>query len=212
MGFVVLVCAIAAACLAIARPQDLSDIGGASSAGGAPRDMRIVLESALQRGHSLTLGEAEINQWLGRTLEARQGGIFSGKVTLERVLVRLEDGFAELVMERKVLGKPFTVSMFIRIEQFEGPGGLRTEVGLHGGPYGAGLARPLKGGRFGRLVVPQGFLILVMPAYRAFAQSCREEIRLAFEEMARVRIEPGRLVLDSRVPDADALLRMETHR
>jgi len=101
-------------------------------------------------------------------------------------------------MERAVMGRPFTVSMFVKIEQTVGRKGVRTEIHRHGGLYHASLPNPPKGGRFGKLVVPQGFLILVMPAYAKLADLYRGEIRLAFEEMARMRIEKNRLVLDSR--------------
>jgi hypothetical protein len=106
-------------------------------------------------------------------------------------------------MERAVMGRPFTVSMFLKIEQSQGARGIKTEIHRHGGPYHANLPTLLRGGRFGKLVVPQGFLILVLPAYEKLAELYREEIRLAFEEMVRIRIEPNRLVLDSREPAGD---------
>jgi hypothetical protein len=52
-------------------------------------------------------------------------------------------------------------------------------------------------------VVPQGFLMLVVPAYEQLAGIYQEEIHLAFEEMSRIRIEPNRLVLDPR-PDGNS--------
>ena len=63
-------------------------------------------------------------------------------------------------------------------------------------------SRP-RGGRFGKLVVPQGFLLLVMPAYEKLVPLFREEIHLGFEEMARIKIEKNRLVLDPREPSGD---------
>ncbi len=52
-------------------------------------------------------------------------------------------------------------------------------------------------------MVPQGFLLLVMPAYENLAALFREELHLAFEEMARIKIERHRLVLDPREPPDD---------
>jgi hypothetical protein len=52
----------------------------------------------------------------------------------------------------------------------------------------------------GNLVVPQGFLILVMPAYEKLAALFSEEIDLAFREMSRIKIEKNQLVLDPRDP------------
>lgn len=196
---------LASALWFIAQPQDLTDIGGyGPAAKTAPvRDLKNVLQSALKRGYPVALTETEINQWLGRTLSAKQGGLLAGQVSLDRVWVRLEDGYAEVIMERAVMGRPFTVSMFLKVEQTQGVKGIKTEIHRHAGPYHANLPKPLRGGRFGKLVVPQGFLILVLPAYDKLAELYREEIRLAFEEMVRIRIEPNRLVLDSREPSGN---------
>lgn len=195
-------CSLGAAVFFIAQPQDLSDIGGYGPISKAPpaRDMKAVLDNSIKRGYKVTLTETEINQWLGRVLTAKQGGMLASEAPLERVWIRLDDGTAEVIMERMVMGRPFTVSMFLQIEQLQSSKGVRTEVLLHGGPYLESLPRPPRGGRFGKLVVPQGFLLLVMPAYEKLAAVFTEEIHLGFEEMARIKIEKNRLVLDPREP------------
>jgi hypothetical protein len=197
---VMVVCGLGAAVFFVAQPQDLSDIGGfgPAASGESSRDLRAVLRASLDRGHSLTLSETEINRWLSHTLTAKQGGPLAGSVSMERVCVRLEGDVAEVIMERSVFGRPFTVSMFVKVEQTEGQGGQRTVVHRHGGHYSPNLPKPMRGGRFGRLVVPQGFLVLIVPAYAKLAETYREEIRLGFEEMAGIRIESNRLVLDPR--------------
>lgn len=195
-------CSLGAAVFFIAQPQDLSDIGGYGPISKSPpaRDMKAVLDNSIKRGYKVTLTETEINQWLGRVLTAKQGGMLASEAPLERVWIRLDDGTAEVIMERMVMGRPFTVSMFLQIEQLQSSKGVRTEVLLHGGPYHESLPRPPRGGRFGKLVVPQGFLLLVMPAYEKLAAVFTEEIHLGFEEMARIKIEKNRLVLDPREP------------
>lgn len=194
---------LGAALFFIAKPQDLSDIGGyGPGAQNAPiRDMRVVLKASLDRGHIVNLTETELNQWLKRTLAPKQGGPLASQVSLDRVWVRLHDGYAEVIMERTLMGKPFTTSMFLRVEQLQGLKGVETRIHLDGGPFHANLPKPPRGGRFGSLVVPQGFLILVMPAYEKLAALFQEEKRLGFEEMARIRIEKGKLVLNPREPD-----------
>lgn len=196
------VCGLGVALFFMAQPQDLTDLAGSGPPlKSAPaRDLKAVLQNAIDRGYPLTLTESEINQWLGRTLVAKQGGLLAGIVSLERVWVRLQDGRAEVVMVRKIMGQSFTISMFLMVEQSQGPNGTLTEVQLHGGPYLASLPLPPRGGRFGKLVVPQGFLLLVMPAYDNLASLFREELHLAFEEMARIKIERHRLLLDPREP------------
>lgn len=178
------------------RAQDLSDLSSAAPV--AQRDMKTVLKNAIDRQYALTLSEAEINQWLARTLSARQGGVLSDQVKLKRVWVRLEDGRAEIIMERTVLGAPFTVSMYLRVERVESAEGKATNISMEGGPYHPDVPRPPKGGRFGRLVVPQGFLLLVLPAYQNLAKLFPEELELGFREMSRITIEKGKLILDPR--------------
>jgi hypothetical protein len=182
------------------QPQDLTDLGGyGPTAKALPvREVKVVLKNAIDRGYPVTLSEAEINQWLARTLVTRQAGFLEGKVTLDRVWVRLQDGLAEVVMERHFLGKPFTVSMFLQIERVEGMDGVATEIELHGGAYHPDFPQPPQGGRFGKLIVPQGFLILVMPAYQKLAALFPEEIELAFREMSQIKIENNQIVLDPR--------------
>jgi hypothetical protein len=205
----IVVCTLGSAVIFVIQPQDLSDIGGygPSVNKAAPRDLKAVLEAALKRGYPVTLTETEINQWIGQTLAAKQGGFLAGQVSLERVWVRLSDGYAEVVTERTFMGRPFTVSMFLKVEQRQGAGSVRTEVHRHGGQYHEAVTKPLRGGRFGKLVVPQGFLLLVMPSYEKLAEVYRKEIHLAFEEMVRIRIEQKRLVLESREPTANGSTR-----
>ncbi len=182
------------------QPQDLTDLGGHGPATGIlpERDLKVVLQNAIDRGYPVTLSEAEINQWLGRTLATKQAGFLEGKVTLDRVWVRLEEERAEVIMERHFLGKSFTVSMYLQVEQVEDLKGPLLNITPSGGPYLKDYPYPPRGGRFGKLVVPMGFLHLVMPAYQKLPALFPGEITLAFTKMARIRIEKGNLVLDPR--------------
>lgn len=204
-GFL-LVCGITAAAVLICQPQDLSDIGGygPATADRPVRDLKYVLQRAIERRQPLSLTEMEINQWLGRTLVAKQGGLLAGQVSLNRVWVRLEDGRAELITERSIMGKPFTLSMYLNVEQTQSKESLKTEVHMHGGPYHPLLPKPPRGGRFGRLVVPQGFLILVLPAYERLAEIYRTELQMAFRGADKIRIERNRLVLEPSPPSQPA--------
>jgi len=181
----------------IVWPQDLEDLRRGEKM--PERNIKAVLSHAIENGYKVTLKEAEINQWLGRELVLKQGGLLSGVATLNRVWVRLEDGRAEVVMERTVLGQTFTVSMYLKVVQEEGDKGVKTEVQMQGGPYSDGLSLPVQGGRFGRLVVPQGFLMLVRPAFRKLADQFQDEIH-KLDDMARISIEKGQLVLNPRGP------------
>lgn len=194
---------LGAAMFFIAQPQDLADIGGpeAIESGTKPRNLNKVLKTALDLGIPVTLTETEINVWLHQTLMAKQGGALAPKVSFKNVWVRLAEGHAEVIMERSIMGKPFTVSMFVKINQTEGEQGRHTEIEFYDRAFHADVPAVKRGGRFGKLVVPQGFLILVMPAYTKLAELYAEETRLAFQEMSRISIEPGRLRLESRDPE-----------
>ena len=179
-------------------PQDLSDIQGHRADGGStkPRDLQMVLQKALDGKYQVTLTEKEINLWLADTLEVEQRGLLADYVKMGRVLVRLEDGVAEIIIERTVFGRRATQSMYLQFKQTKGSSGLRTEILMHDGPYHRVIPYFRRGGHYGSLVVPQGYLYLVQPAYAELADVCKDELRLGFEEMVGIRIEEGQLILN----------------
>jgi hypothetical protein len=183
----------------IAVPQEASDLDlSHSAAGNEPpsRDLSTVLAKSLQHGHSLAIRESEINHWLAHTLQCEQSGLLARWVTLDRVLVRLENEYAEVILQRSVLGRPVTVSLFVSIHQTtDEQGRIHKQIQLHRGPYTESLPRPRRGGRFGSLVVPEGYLYCIQPSFRRLAMVYEKELRLAFEEMAEVRFENNRLIL-----------------
>lgn len=185
-------------------PQDISDIGGVEPSltipASPPRDLRAVLEKSIEGDYSVTLSETELNQWLARELKLKQGGELAEWVSLKRVCVRLRAGVAEVIIERDVAGYPLTTSMFLQVEQMESAEGISTQIHLHGGGFHELAPIPTRGGRFGQLTVPQGFLIMVMPDYRKIADLFGPEIDLGFQRMARIKIEDKRLVLDPKQP------------
>jgi hypothetical protein len=179
------------------QPQDLSDLESGAQASASNRDLKEVLQSSVDRGFPLTLSEGEINHWLGRTLRSKQEGFLAGKITLDRVWVRLEDERAEVILQRSAWGHPFTVSMYVQLEKMEDASGKMLDIRPQGGPYHPDLPHPPIGGRFGQLVVPQGFLHLVLPAYVKLGQIFPDET-VAISGMSKVNIKKGRLVLDPR--------------
>jgi hypothetical protein len=185
-------------------PQDLSDIGGIepslTTPASPPRDLRAVLEKSIEGDYSVQISETELNQWLARELELNQAGELAQWVSLKRVCVRLREGVGEVIIERDVAGYPLTTSMFLQVEQMESAAGISTQIHLHGGAFHEMVPFPARGGRFGRLTVPQGFLIMVMPDFRKIADLFGTEIDLGFQRMARIKIEDKRLVLDPKQP------------
>ena len=180
----------------IAQPQDLADIDGYGNGKKLPnRDMEAVLQNSLDRGYPVTLTEEQLNGWISQTLDMKQEGLLKDYVTLEGVCVRLEDSHAEVIMERKVLGRTFTVSMFLGVDAKTGM------LQRDGGPYHEDFPKPLRGGRFGRLVVPQGFLLLVMPAYEQLAAAFEKEVELGLGRMAQVKLEGEVLTMEPQPAD-----------
>lgn len=188
-------------------PQDLSDIGGympvAKAPASPPRDIEAVLRKSVEGDYSVTLSETELNNWLARELELTQGGELAEWVSIKRVWVRLREGVAEIIIEREVAGRPMTVSMFIQVDQEETAKGMVTQIHLHGGAFHEDVPQPTRGGRFGRLTVPQGFLILVMEDFEKIAQLFETEIDLGFKQMARISIQDKRIMLDPKQPSGD---------
>jgi len=196
---------LGAALYYISQPQDLSDIGGhapsEATPASPPRDMEAVLRKSIEGDYSVTLSETELNQWLARELTLEQGGELAEWVKMKHVWIRLRDGVAEVIIERDVMGYPFTTSMFLQVEQTETPkGGITTQIHLHGGAFSELTPMPTRGGRFGQLTVPQGFLIMVMPDFQKIAGIFETEIELGFQQMVRIKIEDKRLVLDPKQP------------
>lgn len=184
-------------------PQSLSDIDGAADSTwqSGRRDMVGSFRRALADSYVVHLSEQEINHFLARSLKCHQGGWFARWVTLDRVLVRLEEGRAEIILLRHCFGWPHTVSMWVQLEQTEGAmGERRTQVHFNGGPL-IGESAVRRGGRLGQLVIPEGLLRFILPTYVQLAQQFEQEIHYGFEEMASFEFRKGVISLDPRPPE-----------
>ncbi len=208
LGVVVLIAGLAYALVLVFQPQNLSDI----RTGNDPvhpitaRDLNQVFSQSIEGSYALHLSEDEINAYLAKTLKTAQGGALGGLVKLEKVLVRLETDRAELIMVRRIGDWPMTTSMWVAINQTENAKGeIETHIELDGGPMPF-FSFVSRGGRFGKLVIPQGFLLLVRHSFAGLAEQYPEEIRLGFEEMSRIQIKKGELVLDPRFDQTSDML------
>lgn len=200
----VVISGLGAALYYISLPQDLTDIGGytpvAKTPASPPRDIDTVLRKSIEGDYSVILSETELNNWLGREMKLKQGGELAKWVSLKRIWVRLRGDVAEIIVVREVMGHAMTTSMFLQVEQTETAKGITTQIHLHGGGFNEDVPRPTRGGRFGQLTVPQGFLIMIMPDYEKIAKLFETEIDLGFKQMARIRFEDKRIVLDPKAP------------
>jgi hypothetical protein len=208
LGVVLLISGLAYVLVLVFQPQNLADIRTGNDPVNpiAARDLTKVFSQSIEGSYALRLSEDEINAYLAKTLAVKQGGALGGMVTLEKVLVRLETDRAEVIMVRKIGGWPMTTSMWVAVNQTENAKGeIETHIDLDGGPMPV-FSFVSRGGRFGKLVVPQGFLLLVRDSFAGLAAQYPEEIRLGFEEMSRIRIEKGALVLDPRFDQTSGLM------
>jgi hypothetical protein len=152
------------------KAQEVSDIDV-----GAARDLAVLLGEGRASGGEVVITEAELNGYLAGTLDARQAGLLAGTVKLRRVLVRLEEGLAEIVIEREVSGRAHTVSLYLRIEQdAENHNSIR--IPLDAGELIEGVPVPV-GGRFGQTRIPQGFLRLVLGSFGQLVDVYAAELR-----------------------------------
>ncbi len=198
--FLVVCFGVFAAIYMMLQSQDLSDIDGYKSSSTAPRNVQEVLNKAIEGNYSVTLTEADINHMLQSEINAKQGGMLSSDASIKRILVRLKKDLAEVVILRELFGQEITVSMYLQIQQTEDNDGISTQIHLHGGNYNKTSVIPNVGGRFGKLRIPQGFLMSVVPDYVKIAEVLAPEIELGFEKMARFEIQDKRVLLDPRRP------------
>jgi hypothetical protein len=204
-GFFVLaiVCGLAAALYVASQAQDLSDIkmpdlGSSAKAPSPRRDLKKVFEESVKGNFVVTLSEKELNEWLASRLKLHQGGALAPWVKLNRVCVRLREEIAEVIIERDVHGFPLTTSMFIQVVQSKTKHSSTREIQFHGGEFIKNSSLPPRGGRFGKLTVPQGFLYLVMSDFRKLRDAMQDEIELGIQRMTVIQIENQRIVLDPR--------------
>jgi len=188
------VVAIVAMVVMVFTPQDLTDLRMRAAGQPGVRDVSESLKQSVERQYEITLDEAVINRWLesasGRLRDAGGG----------RLWVRLPgENRAELVWERSLLGKTLTFSMFLTFSERRENDRIIKTLDFQGGSYHPNLPIPLIGGRFGQLLVPQGFLLAVLPQFQEAARCFQDEIHHGFDEMNRIRIQPEKLVLDPRV-------------
>lgn len=146
----------------------------------------------------MTLSEEELNRWISQTLTIRQQGMLAKQVSLIRLAIRLQEDRVELVMERRVLGLKITQSMYVQVVVENDASSSSKEVLLHGGPMLRFVPFLKRGGRFGSLVVPQGYLYLVKPAFFQLGEIYKKELHLIFRKMQDIQLKEGSVVLVPR--------------
>ena len=144
------------------------------------------LQSAIERNYPLTLREEEINAWLGKRLDVRQGGKLAPFVKIRGLWVDFKQDQIELIIERELpWGKVHVTSLFMSFEQ---------------GKRGFSISR--HSCHIGQVRLPGGFARLVSPAFDNLAQELEDELKPYYNmRIHDIRIEDGKITLDPRLPD-----------
>jgi len=106
-----------------------------------------------------------------------------------------EGGRCEIIIERLVDGKHIhTASMYVRIERKKKENGSYTTFVRKDGGNLLGVL-PV-GGRFGQVMMPQGFLLLVASTFESLADLFSEELSWMEEDITRKGA--GRIIFEER--------------
>lgn len=165
----------------VLRVADLGDVEGRDPEGSASpcRDLGSLLEESLARQEGLvSVSEAEVNSYLRKTVTGRQKGITGLFVSFEGAYVNFMENELEVLLVRKVLGRPFVV-------------GCR--CGLASG--GKGIVVRSTGSSVGKLKIRRAVVKVAMGSFRRLAGVYQPELAL-LARMGGVSLEEGRIVLD----------------
>lgn len=176
-------------------PQNVNTIPGYGSgerSHSTPQDIPALLLRAQEANYPLFLSEKDINLYLGDVLRAKQSGPMGILARYEGVAVRLYDGYAEVVIVRTLGGRGYrqTVSMYVSPESQETINGPIV-VTEYAGPRLLG-GFPM-GGRIGKLPVPQGYLLLIKPAFDSLAKALAPELDILLDPHRPIQIKRGEL-------------------
>ena len=168
-------------------PQDLSDIEGRDSADSA-LNLRALLESSVEKQTPFSLTEAQLNAYLAKHVTLKQKGWIADKLKMKTkgVMVRLEQGEMEIILEREVMGYDHTVSMFLK---------AKTLNDEHGRPF---LALERSGARLGTQNFPPVYVLLVQDAFLALKDAVDQEIETGFRSMSSIKFMEGKIEFDPR--------------
>ncbi len=158
-------------------PQPLRDIDGFADKGRG-NDLSMAINQA--NGAEIVFTEGEINRYLRDTCRMRQTGLFSIIAHAQGVVVRIHDGYAELIIDR-LLGANIhqTTAVHISFNQKVEHGRPVLRADFRGGsPI---LGNMPRGGRIGLLAVPERHIQMLQPALETLL-TCYPDITQAVEE------------------------------
>ncbi len=149
-----------------------------------PPMLKIRLETAVERNYPITFREEEINAWLSKRIELKQGGLVAPFVKARGVWVDFKKDQIEIIIEREIQGRTHVTSMFLHFVRSKKGYSIRRDTS-----------------HIGQVRAPGGFARLIMGAFENLADELSEEMKPYKENKIRdVHVEEGKITLDPRKP------------
>lgn len=145
------------------------------------------LKTAIQDRFPVTFREEEINAWLSKRLEVKQGGLLKSLVKARYVWVDFKQDEIEIIIERELPGEQIHMtSLFMKFERAKN---------------GYSISR--HSSHIGQVKAPGGFARLIMPAYSKLAEELADEMELYKNgagqlQLHDIKVEEGKITLDPR--------------
>ena len=166
----------------VVLPKNLKTIAGYPATPTVSGESRNLLDEGqklmINRDGELSLTEEQVNTYLNERLKGKQEGMMAILVKFKGVYIDFTPGFAEVFVERELLGIPLTMSAKIKGERF------RRQV----------LYKPA-GWSIGKIEFKSRNIKPVIEMFTRLRESMQDEYQV-LKMMTDVRFEEDRLVLD----------------
>jgi len=145
--------------------------------------LKIRVATAIEKNYPITFREEEINAWLSKRLEVKQGGYLAPFVKVRGVWVDFKQDEIEFIIERELpQGRVHVTSLFMKFTRSK-----------------QGFSIQRHSSQIGQVRAPGGFARLIMPAFENLATELGDELKPYFEQkILDIKVEDGRITLDPR--------------
>jgi len=162
-------------------PKDLSEIAGYPADPDNKEPVRNVLRDSLDtliaRDKPLVLSEEDVNRYLQKRVEGKQGGPMGSFMKYNGAYVEFKKGYVEAYVERSVFGLPFTMSCRIKIERF------KRKVVVIG-----------DGGSIGSVNIPRAQFQPIVKVFQRIAAVCKDD--WAIMKRMDIQFEEDRMIIN----------------
>lgn len=144
------------------------------------------LNNAVRRNYPVTFREEEVNAWLNKRLEVKQGGVLAPFVKARGVWVDFKQDEIEIIIEREFgKGRVHVTSLFMKFNRSK-----------------QGYSIERHSSHIGQVRAPGGFARLIMPAFEKLAEELTDELKFyQGGKIKDIKVGNGKITLDPRRPD-----------